>query len=69
LEQVRKLILERRTGTPGLRKLEVFVYRDSPAPDKPQVVELQSWARDLDDKQPHKLHVELREPDSDAPVD
>jgi hypothetical protein len=68
LEEVRKLILERRMGKPGLRKLEIFVYLDSPATDKPQVVGLESWARDLD-PQRGKLEVELRAPDRNAPVD
>jgi len=68
LEEVKQLILERRKDKPGLRKLEVFVYLDSPAQDNPPVARLLGWARDLD-PQRGKLMVELREPDRNAPVD
>jgi hypothetical protein len=68
LEQLRKLIQLRRMSLSGLGKLEIFVYLDSPAMDKPQVAGLESWAREPD-PQRGKLEVELRAPDHNAPVD
>jgi hypothetical protein len=68
LEDVRNLILQKRKDKPPLRRLVVVVYRDSPAPDRPQVVELTDWARDLDPER-GKVGVDLSLPDQNAPID
>jgi hypothetical protein len=69
-EEVRKRIKERRSGTPPLRRLVVVVYLDSPARDRPQVRDLEDWARDLEpDPQRGKLKVDFSAPDENAPID
>jgi hypothetical protein len=68
LEEVRKLVKDRRQGTPPLKRLVVIVYNDSPDRNRPQVADLVDWARDLDPER-GKVEVDLQEPDRKAPVD
>jgi hypothetical protein len=65
LADLRKLIKERRKGTPPLKRLVLIIYSDSPDRRTSQVADLESWARDL----APKLEVDLQEPDRKAPVD
>jgi hypothetical protein len=68
LEEIKKVILNQRVGTPPLRKLQVIVYLDSPDLSKPQVTGLVEWARDLDPTG-GKVDVEQVAPERNAPVD
>ncbi len=69
LEEVQKLILQKRKDKPPLRRLVVVVYRDSPAQDRPQVTGLTDWTRlDLDPER-GKVEVDLSLPDQNAPID
>jgi len=67
LEEIRKLILQRRSQTPPLRQLVVIIYSDSPDKDTPYVKDLVLWAKDLDDTGGHLL-VEYTEPSRAAPL-
>jgi hypothetical protein len=67
LEEIRKLILQRRSQTPPLRQLVVIIYSDSPDKDNPYVKDLVLWAKDLDDTGGHLL-VEYTEPPRVAPL-
>jgi hypothetical protein len=68
LENVKKMIVGRQKKGPNIRRVQIVIYLDSPAPDKPQVRDLAAWAREqmVNDE---KMMVELREPDRYAPVD
>jgi hypothetical protein len=67
LDEVQKLVLKRRGQTTPLRRLEVVIYLDSPARDRPQVAELVGWARDLNGEA-GRLRVDFIEPDRPAPA-
>ena len=62
LEEVRKLILERRKGSPPLRQLVVVVYRDSPDSRKSQVTDLVEWVRNELDPKRGEITVDLQQP-------
>jgi hypothetical protein len=68
LEEVKKLIFERREKKPPLRELNVVLYRNSPAQDKEQVTDLVGYAEDLGGKDGEKLKVSYSvHRDQDAP--
>ena len=66
-EEIKKLILERRSQTPPLRQLVVIIYSDSPDKDSGSVKDLVLWAKDLDDTG-GRLLVEYTEPPRAAPL-
>jgi hypothetical protein len=67
LEEVQARVRKRRAGKPPLRRLEVVLYKDSPARDRPQVAALVRWAEDLDGSE--RLRVDFSEPEQDAPLE
>src|SRR5262249_5943389 len=69
LDEVKKLIRERREAKPGLGHLEVILYKNSPAQDKEQVTALVGYAVDLGGKDEEKLVVSYTvHPDQAAPL-
>jgi hypothetical protein len=68
LDEIRKLILQKRSDKSALRRVVLVVYLDSPARDRPQVSALADWARDLDPER-GKVEVAFYEPDQNAPID
>jgi hypothetical protein len=66
LDEVKELIRRRKES---LARLEIVVYRDSPARDRPQVAELVGWARDLENGGKGRLKVDFLEPDRYAPLE
>jgi hypothetical protein len=67
LEGVKALVKKRRSDGPTLGKLEIVLYADSPARDRPLVAELESWAKDLpEERQP--LTVTVSDEEGNAPV-
>jgi hypothetical protein len=66
--EVKKLILDRRSQTPPLRKLDVVIYLDSPDQNSPPVRGLVEWARDLDTAVAGPLEVEEKVPPRSAPL-
>lgn len=47
LAEVKELVKQRRGEVPALKRLEVVLYKDSPADEVPFVTLLVGWARDL----------------------
>ena len=62
------LIRQRRAGKPGVKRLKIILYDDSPADDLQQVKLLEDWARELPEEG-GKLEVELSGINRNAPVD
>lgn len=61
LDEVKKLVEERQKQKPPVTKLEVFVYLDSPAEDKPVVTDLYGLAAE------HNLTPSTVKPPNNAP--
>ncbi len=49
--------------------MEIIVYQDSPARERPVVADLAEWARDLEDEGKGRLRVDFAESDRYAPVE
>jgi hypothetical protein len=64
LAEVKELIRQRKSS---LARLEVILYRDSPARDTRQVAELVTWAGDVDTGGKDRLKVDFSMLDSYAP--
>jgi hypothetical protein len=47
LKEVRQMIVKRRGAEPPLRLLEIVLDDDSPARNRPQVADLEQWAKEL----------------------
>ncbi len=45
LEQIKQAVDQKRQQAPGLQKLEIVLYENSPHRDTPVVMELQNWAK------------------------
>jgi hypothetical protein len=67
-EEIKKLILERRSQTPPLKKLDVVIYLDSPDRASSPVKGLVDWAQDLDPGVAGALVVEEKTPTRSAPL-
>jgi hypothetical protein len=68
LEDIKDVIRQRREGPPGLRRLTVVLYLDSPERQRPQVSALVDWVNDLEAR-PHRVQVDFVEKDRHAPID
>jgi hypothetical protein len=66
--EIKKLILERRSQTPPLRKLDVVIYLDSPDQASSPVKGLVEWARDIEPGLVGALEVEEKFPTRGAPL-
>jgi hypothetical protein len=68
IEEVQQIIRQGRERKPPLVRLEIIVYLDSPARDRPQVAALAEWVRDLGDPNKGRIRVDYSEPEMEAPV-
>jgi hypothetical protein len=68
LDEVQKVIRNRREEKPPLKQLEVVLYLDSPERGRPQVASLVEWANDLDEQR-GKLLITFSEKNTYAPVE
>jgi hypothetical protein len=66
---VRRLLEERRGREPPLKRIEVVIYRDSPARDNPYVAELAQSAREVADASGGRITIDFAEPGRNAPTD
>lgn len=64
LDEIQKLVRDRLAN---LARVEIIVYRDSPARDRPQVAELEQWAKEVGDGK--RLRVDYAEQADKAPVE
>lgn len=64
LKEVQSLILQRKAT---LARIEIILYRDSPARDLRHVADLAEWARDLDDVGKGRVRVDFSLQDEKAP--
>jgi hypothetical protein len=70
LEDVKKVVRDRLRNGPGLKRVQIVVYLDSPARDRPQVADLASWLRDLEASGGSKpIAIDFEEPGKKAPVE
>jgi hypothetical protein len=68
LPEVQRVFEERQKENQPITRLEIVVYGDSPAKDKPQVKDLEEWARERR-VNGVRTAVDFREPERAAPVE
>jgi hypothetical protein len=68
LDEVQKVVRERREHKAPLKQLEVVLYLDSPDRGRPQVASLVDWANDLDEQR-GKLQITFSEKNRYAPLE
>jgi hypothetical protein len=69
LPEVQDIVRRRRRGTPPLKRLDIILYQDSPARERPQVANLADWASDLEETASGRLMVDFAVTDRYAPVE
>jgi hypothetical protein len=68
LPQLKEFIKKRRQENPSLRRLEIVLYKDSPAPDNPYVSDLENWAHELPVNEKETMKVDVSKRDQKSPT-
>jgi hypothetical protein len=67
-DELKEFVKQRQKQQPPLRRIEIVLYEDSPAPGVPLVSRLEAWARDLPVKGNGKVTVDVSSPGREAPI-